>query len=182
MKYSLIVLISIFSYLSASAQIGIGKLVTNESVILDFDDKQGDNLKGIVLPIANIDAASVNYVDGSLLVDRQDKKVKVLVGGQWLSLTDEGSFDEVLVQGVVATTPALFMDGVENPANKIILGDQSSTAPGVVVLESETKALVLPKVASPHKTMEKPVAGTICYDTDNKMIAIFDGVVWSHWK
>ncbi|NML72171.1 hypothetical protein HHL23_20615 [Chryseobacterium sp. RP-3-3] len=61
-------------------------------------------------------------------------------------------------------------------------GAASSSAQGVLMLESTSKALVLPKVNHPVTSMKSTIAGTMCYDTVSKTIAVFDGVKWSFWK
>ncbi|WP_148043492.1 hypothetical protein [Chryseobacterium sp. G0240] len=62
------------------------------------------------------------------------------------------------------------------------MGASTSSAPGVLVLESANKALILPKVAAPHLNVKNPYPGMICYDTASKSMAVFDGLKWSYWK
>lgn len=88
----------------------------------------------------------------------------------WVDLSDAGS-----LTGIIPNTS--FEQG-----GGVIIGAASSSAQGVLVLESANKALVLPKVNDPVANMKSPVAGTICYDTVSKTIAVFDGVTWNFWK
>ncbi|WP_353117470.1 hypothetical protein [Myroides odoratus] len=53
---------------------------------------------------------------------------------------------------------------------------------GIVVLEGSTKALVLPKIMNPHLTVKSPYPGMMCYDSNRKALAVFDGVLWNYWK
>jgi len=62
------------------------------------------------------------------------------------------------------------------------VGSDTTTAPGVLVMESSNKALILPKVATPHLNVKNPYPGMICYDTVSKTMAVFDGLKWSYWK
>ena len=54
--------------------------------------------------------------------------------------------------------------------------------PGILVLADTDKAMVLPKVASPHLNIVNPAAGMMVYDTTSKQLAVFNGTVWSFWK
>ena len=54
--------------------------------------------------------------------------------------------------------------------------------PGLLVLADTDKAMVLPKVASPHLNIVNPAAGMMVYDTTSKQLAVFNGTVWSFWK
>lgn len=181
-KLYIILLIIFISGTNAIGQVAIGKGSTRDGVILDFDETTG-NTKGIILPIVSIDSLNYTYSNGTILVDRNDKTVKIRWNNSWRKLSDEGSFDAQMVGSEPHTTAAVFMTNiVADPDSKVIIGDQSSTADGILVLESPNQALVLPKVEEPHLNVPKPVAGTICYDTEAKAIAIFDGKVWSYWK
>ncbi|WP_426480116.1 hypothetical protein [Chryseobacterium sp. R2ACT005] len=44
------------------------------------------------------------------------------------------------------------------------------------------KAMILPKIASPHLNIVNPAAGMMVYDTTKKQLAIYNGTVWSFWK
>ena len=63
-----------------------------------------------------------------------------------------------------------------------VIGATSTVAEGVLVLESNDKALTLPWVENPHLTMVAPEPGTMCFDTVSKTIAVFNGTEWSFWK
>jgi hypothetical protein len=65
----------------------------------------------------------------------------------------------------------------------LIGGDPSTdTTPGILVLADTNKAMVLPKVASPHLKIVNPSPGMMVYDTTKKQLAVFNGAVWSFWK
>lgn len=165
-----------------SAQVAIGKESVENKGILEFGS---DNNKGIILPIAEI-SQTLSYTDGSMLMDKNDLKVKVFQDNAWLELSEQGS---IAVQydddDNALSTAAVINESEETGEGVVIMGEEGSsvnTATGVLVLEANDKALILPKVASPHRSVKSPVAGTLCYDTDSDSLAVFDGKVWNYWK
>jgi len=160
----------------AFSQIAIGKNTTSQDAILDF----GSENKGIILPIA--DPTNGTYANGTILMDKNEKIIKAYQNGEWLELSDEGSFDEQLdINGDPISTAAQ-LNSSNEVGNGVIIGEDNSGVEGVLVLNDSSKALVLPKVNRPHENIKSPVAGTICYDTDSDSLAVFDGKVWSYWK
>ncbi len=154
------------SFGQIKAQIAINSNSINSAAILDFPS--GTN-KGIILPI--IEMLPNTAVNGTILMDKNDLKIKMKQNGLWVEMSGSGS-----VAGVNFNTSS------ENANASLILGASNSTASGVLVLESTTKAMILPKVASPHLNVKSPRAGMICYDTVSNTMAIFDGVNWNYWK
>lgn len=115
-----------------------------------------------------------------MVYDLTDKKVKVKYNAAWKDLS-------VNTQGTTVD-PVTSVDGVtiqnagsENTLAKSAIGTLTAT-PGILVLEDSDKAMVLPKVASPHLNIINPAPGMIVYDTFNKQLAVFNGSVWSFWK
>lgn len=138
---------------------------SNSSVLLEF----GTQAKGIILPSVN---TATEAVGGTFIFNSDKKVVQVNENGTWINLTDEN-------QGVVNPhVPA----GTTDERGEVIMGAASTTKPGVLVLESTTQAMVLPKVSDPHLTMPSPIAGTMVYDTTSDMLAVYDGANWSYWK
>ncbi|WP_237390894.1 MULTISPECIES: hypothetical protein [unclassified Chryseobacterium] len=157
--------LSLFVFMPCNGQIGIGKTSVDGDGILDF----GDSPKGIVLPLLPDLPASPS--PGTFVVDNSDLKVKVFSNGNWISLTDvPGNSDRRMINPSAET------------GRGVIIGAPDSPAKGVLVLESENKALILPKVANPHLNIPNPVIGTLCYDTVSKTLAVFDGNQWHYWK
>lgn len=66
--------------------------------------------------------------------------------------------------------------------NGVIIGNSTSAATGVLILEATDKALALPQIASPQTNVKSPYPGMICYDTTTKTVAVFNGKVWSFLK
>jgi len=169
----------LFALLSVSvfSQVAIGKAsVASPSVSLDF----GTGNRGMVLPWVTSTAAVTGVVNGTMVYDLTDKKVKVKYNAAWkdLSVNTQGTTVDPLtnVDGVLIQNSA-----TENTLAKSAIGTLTAT-PGLLVLEDTTKAMVLPKVASPHLNIINPAPGMIVYDTFNKQLAVFNGFVWSFWK
>lgn len=167
--------INIFSLLlftSGFSQVAIGKTsVSNSSVSLEF----GSGNRGIILPWVTSAASVIGSVDGTLVYDSSDKKVKYQQSGTWTDLSVDAT-------GLVDT--ALQVSKVELPGAKVVIGTggASDATPGILVLKDNNKAMVLPKVASPHLNIINPSAGMMAYDTVKHQLAVFNGTVWSFWK
>ncbi len=149
------------------AQIAIGgKQTVDGSAILDFP---AGTTKGIILPYVTNSSTMTNVEPGTLVFDRATSKVKYN-DGFWKELTDK--------TGSIPTVSP----GVDNAASKVIFGSNTSNADGVLVLESDTKALILPHVKNPVTSVKSPVAGMIAYDPDRKMICVYNGIEWFFWN
>jgi hypothetical protein len=166
MKKIIISAVILAGFSSLPAQVGMGKASVDGDAILDFPLSN----TGIILPIVDALPTGAAASNGTILLDKTDITVKMRENDVWVPLSDAGS-----LTGTMPNTSAETGGGV-------IIGAPSSPAQGVLVLESASKALVLPKVDDPVASMKSPVAGTICYDTVSKTIAVFDGLKWSFWK
>ncbi|MBQ0152623.1 MAG: hypothetical protein KBS61_06995 [Chryseobacterium sp.] len=71
---------------------------------------------------------------------------------------------------------------VERTDAKVGIGTSITSTPGILVLEDSNKAMILPKVSSPHLNIKNPETGTMAYDTVSKQLAVYNGKVWSFWK
>lgn len=159
------------AYVSASAQIAVGKTnINGNSTLLDFEDSAG-NVKALILPATdNVPAGLTADNNGTFLFDKSDQKLKMFENTTWKDLSDAGD-------ATSATNNATAEKG-----NGVIIGAASTSAVGVLVLESANKAMILPKVAKPHLNIKSPHVGTMCYDTVSKSLAVFDGLNWNYWK
>lgn len=151
-------------------QVAIGKdNLTNTSILLEFAN---GTTNGINLPLVTTLPAAGALVNGTIVLDRNDSKVKWCENGAWVDLTDSGN--------VTLTDPT------PNPSPSTgggaIIGATSSLASGVLILESSNKALVLPHVANPHSEIKSPTPGMMVYDTASKSVAFFNGTNWSYWN
>lgn len=162
------------SVCTVSGQTAIGKKTTEGTdVILDF---KANETRGIILPWVLNEQVVSTPVGGTLIFDSNEKKVKYYRGGTqavWMDLSiHTGQVDLSLQQPIAESANA----------SPTVLGSRTSTASGVLVLEASNKAMVLPKMASPHLNMLSPQPGTIAYDTVSKMLCVFNGNEWSFWK
>jgi len=171
--YTAVILYVFFAANKMQAQVAIGKnSVTNSSVLLEF----GTEAKGIILPSV---ASAPGAAGGTFVFDTTDNSVKVLeeknggVNGNWTNLTKNEQ--EPGVQHSFSNAGADVGDGV-------IIGSATTTKPGVLVLESTDKAMVLPRIADPDVIIKGAVAGTMVYDLASDTLAVFDGRNWSYWK
>ena len=147
--------------------------MSSPSASLEF----GSGNKGIVLPYVTSasDVVTAGVVDGTFIFDSTDKKVKLRTNGQWFDFTkDETGSVNVSIQ----TTKA------ENVNAKAVIGSNANndTTPGILVLSDTNKAMILPKVASPHLNIVKPASGMMVYDTSAHQLAVYNGSVWTFWR
>ncbi|NML68718.1 hypothetical protein HHL23_02750 [Chryseobacterium sp. RP-3-3] len=166
MKKIIILAIILVGFSSINAQVGMGKTSVDGDAILDFPVAE----TGIILPIVETLPTGSAASNGTFLLDKTDSTIKMRENDLWVPLSDTGSLTGIMLNASAET------------GGGVIIGAASSPAQGVLVLESASKALVLPKVNDPVTSMKSPIAGTICYDTVSKTVAVFDGLKWSFWK
>lgn len=163
----IIIIIGLFITINTYAQVGIETLTPHAQAILDFPVGQN---KGIILPMVGQLPTGAAATNGTFVLDKTDGIIKIRENGTWRSLSKENS---------LAAFP---LNGSLESGNGVIIGATSSSAQGVLVLESSDKGLMLPKVASPHLNVKSPHPGLICFDTDRNEIAVFNGTSWFYWK
>lgn len=158
----------------------VGTATNKTSVLLEF--AAGQN-KGIILPyVRTIPTTTINpaaLVEGTLLLDVSNPtqaRVKLYDGTAWkdLSCGNDGN-----VTTVLTSQPNI----PELPNSKAIIGASSSSADGVLVLESSTKAMVLPMVLDTNNIPE-PAPGMMVYinKPGAKRLAVYNGNSWTYWK
>ena len=159
----------ILTYYLGSSQVAIGKTVLESaSSSIEF----GSENRGLVLPWVTNSTNVTGVVNGTMIFDIDDKKIKVYANNAWKDLT-------IATNGIADTT---LQDGLtEQTDAKVSFGTVTST-PGILVLEDTNRAMILPKVANPYLNIISPTAGMIVYDTNKKMLAVFNGTVWTFWK
>ena len=172
---NIILTLTLFFATALSAQVAIGKAtVSSPAVSLEFYDN-ADNTRGIILPWVTSTAAVTGAVNGTIVYNTADRKVYVKYASGWRDLS-------VDTTGTVTTTLQDALSDLDT-AKVLIGGDPATdTTPGILVLADTNKAMVLPKVASPHLNIVKPSPGMMVYDTTKKQLAVFNGTVWSFWK
>lgn len=150
------------------SQVAIGKSeVSNPSVSLEF----GTQEKGIVLPY--VENKSAITEPGTIIFDTTDNRIKVKKSGtEWIDFSGrDGSGDISIQTGKTEKTQA-----------KAIIGAATSTADGILVLESSNKAMVLPKVTNPETKIVNPAPGMLVYDPVKKLLCVYNGSDWTYWK
>lgn len=160
------------------AQVAIGKpAVTNNSVSLEFGNDQN---RGMILPWVTDANTLTSSANGTMVYDIATLKVKVKYAAGWkdLSVDTTGKTTDPVsgINGITIQT-----DASEAADAKVSIGTPSST-PGILVLEDSNKAMILPKVANPQTDIINPSPGMMVYDTTKKVLAVFNGTVWSFWK
>ncbi len=175
---NIITFMLILTVITAKSQVAVGKqAVTNTSVSLEFANTEN---RGLVLPYIT-DKSGIT-AEGSMIYDTTDHKVKYLKdAGAWVNLSaDDGTaatigVADLSIQGANKT---------EQSTAKTVIGVNGSTdtTNGILVLSDTNKAMILPKVASPHLNVINPSPGMMVYDTVKKQLAVYNGTAWSFWK
>lgn len=169
MKKILIFPVFILSGLLFS-QIAIGKTnVSNSSVSLEF----GDDDLGLILPWINSTDDMVQAVPGTMVFDASDKKFKLKTNNSWKDYSIQSGQVDLSLQA----------NRIENLDAGVIIGESDSTTPdGILVLEGTDKVMVLPKVENPHLNIADPSPGLMVFDPTHKVLAFYNGQVWTFWQ
>ncbi|MGE8555576.1 MAG: hypothetical protein ACN6OB_16775 [Chryseobacterium jejuense] len=171
----IITLSAIFLYKIFFAQVifgdAIGTAANKTSVLLEFANT---NNKGIILPYVKSLPSAVT--PGTILLDASNSsKARIkYYNGTWQDLSGkDGDMGAVLTQQT---------NDIENTNAKVILGSNTSSADGVLVLESVTKAMIIP-IVSDVNNIPSPSPGMMVYinKIGAKRLAFFNGSVWSFW-
>ena len=174
-----VLFIGIIAFAKSQVIIGsaTGTAITKTSVLLEFADT---NDKGIILPYLR--TLPADPAEGTIILDASENsgtKARVkYFNGSWVDLSGQnGNVSAALVQ-----QPNI----VESATVKSIIGAPSSAADGILVLESTSKAMVLPHVTS-VAAIAKPAPGMMVYVAGvapnfYKRLAVFNGTKWSYWK
>lgn len=154
----------------------VGTATDKTSVLLEF--AMGQN-KGIILPYVRT-LPTTNLVAGTIVLDATDPtqaKVKMYDGTAWVDLSSGvGANITTYLASQPSTTTA-------DPNAKVIIGSNTTSADGVLVLESSTKAMVLPMVGD-TASIPEPAPGMMVYVNKPgfKRLAVYNGAVWTYWK
>ncbi|GEM_PF-1356342 len=205
------VLLIIYSVLSfGQIKVGnqpIGPTDPKDAIMMFSDFDPQSNTMGIILP-AVLDHKGIRVTDskmvidsanldnlGTLIFDIKERKIKFLSYDTdkkqpiWENLTPTGTNSEILKTFGYDNLPLNYSDlesfarnNESNQKQGVIIGAMTSKAEGALILESEDKALMLPKMADVYNKIDNPYPGMMCYDTVADAIAIFDGNVWHYWR
>jgi len=175
----------------ASSQIIIGDAVgtapaaQKASVLLEF--AVGQN-KGIILPYVRTIPTGTGLVEGTIILDATNltgARVRyyngVTTNGAtgWIDLSN-GNNGNITASMSLQPTAAQV---TEDANAKVIIGSDTSSAAGVLVLESSSKAMILPTVSDTNSILD-PAPGMMVYinKTGAKRLAVFNGTGWTYWK
>lgn len=159
----------------STAQVAIEKtaLRSPEGSILEFNDvvETTGVAKGIILPI--VETIDSNTEQGTIYLDATNDKVVYQSETATVEMTPAAEVD--------LTSPAL-----SDVSKGAVIRDGSidlntDTAPAVLKLSSDNKALLLPHVSNTD-TVVSPEPGTLVYEEDSHSLAIFNGTNWSFWN
>ncbi len=163
---TLFILIVLLLGLTIEAQVGINKSNLTASSILDFGSEtgttvDGSDAKGILLSPTDGLPAGPTAGTIAFVVEAGGASFRYFNGTAWSTATP-GGFG----------TPMSGTDG-----NGVIIGDSSSSADGVLILESPTHALVLPQISGGRFTLS-PTPGLMYYDTSDDSVYVYNGSAW----
>ena len=171
----------------AFSQVAIGKSnISNTSVSLEF----GTGNKGIILPWATnstgVSLPASGNKSGTFILDVNDKKVKLSKNdGTWADLTVHSN-EKPATSGNTAIDNSLQTNSSfpeKSTAKTMIGGDPSTdTTPGILVLADTNKAMIPPLVTDPATNIKNPAPGMMVYDSAKKLLAVYNGTVWSYWR
>lgn len=174
------ILLATFTIMNAQIIIGdaTGTATNKTSVLLEF--AAGQN-KGLILPYVR--TLPTNPTEGTILLDASNattSRVKYYAGmvKGWVDLSGQNAD----VTPAMANQPTA-VQAPEAATSKSIIGAQTSTANGVLVLESTVKAMVLP-IVTDVQNIPSPSPGMMVYinKAGAKRLAVFNGNKWSFWK
>lgn len=179
-----IILLALTTSINAQVIIGnaIGTATTKTSVLLDFAaNSTTQNNKGLIVPYVRTLPTGSALVGGAIILDATTAttaRMKYYNGSTWIDLSGQ----DANVTSALANQPT----GVTETNSKAIIGANSSSADGVLVLESTSKAMILPIVAN-VQDIPSPSPGMMVYvkgvsPSFNKRLAVFNGSKWSFWK
>ncbi len=175
-KYSAIFM-ALASFCFSQVIIGdnTGTATNKTSVLLEFANQN----KGIILPYNRILPSGSGLAEGTILLDANDPtnaKVKYY-NGTWQDLSSGNGAN---VSSYLLLQPSSV---VEDTTRGAIIGSKTSSANGVLILESLNKAMVLPMVENTDNIAD-PAPGMMIYinKTGAKRLAVFNGSKWTFWK
>lgn len=187
--YSLLFL-SLASFVNA--QVGVEREDVREDGLMDFPENA---TKGILLPrlVNTADVADKSKVGGALAFNVDAKRIEYYNESKWIPMTSEGT-----------EVPSTYLQQKKEDDSEyaevgtgVLITDKDDSAStnagnagnaGVLVLDSDSKALILPQVEDVTE-LPNPTAGLICYDkltksfpnSSNLPLQIISAVLFLHF-
>lgn len=175
-----ILLLAVAHGVSAQVIIGdaVGTAAVKTSVLLEFAANQN---KGIIVPYVRTLPAPSTLNRGAILLDASTPtaaRVMFSTGTIWSDLSGQNATVSTVLAGQPTTTST-----TDLASSKAVIGARSSSADGVLVLESGTKAMVLPQVTDVQNIVN-PSPGMMVYvnRAGAKRLAVYNGAKWSFWE
>jgi len=174
-NFTLILFVA-FQWVNAQITIGdnVGTATDKTSVLLEF---KNNDARGLILP--SVTKLPQIPTQGTLLLDATTKDnalIKLFSGNKWEVYSPSGDASKVIDNRLGAATN-------DNTDSKMIVGNAKSLADGVLVLESTTKAMVLPTVTDINSIVN-PSPGMMVYyikSSTEKYLSFYNGTNWAFW-
>ncbi len=152
--------------ISVSGQVTIGTTANLSSTspassILEFDNASN---RAIYIHPANLPSCS-SVTAGGITFDNATGSVRFCNGTAWSTVISNGATGGTVPSGT--------------DTGKVIIGSDTSAVDGVLVLESSSRALILPKLSLGQYKIASPQAGMIYYDTYTKKVTVYNGNRWT---
>lgn len=157
--------------------------------MLEFGDTKN---KGIILPyVETVPTGTADAKGGTIIFDistispstTPEYKVKVKnENAGWTDLSGVSGYSTTVANEVTSVQSSV----PEKKDAKVIIGNPNTTTDGVLVLESNDKAMVLP-IVDDYKAIINPSAGMMAFlkhptdNTKHKLI-VFNGQKWTFWE
>ena len=151
----------------------IGTATDKTSVLMEFSAAGN---RGLILPyITNKTGLTT---PGSIILNATTPtaaKVEYYNGTTWVDL----SVQTANVSSYLGIQPV----AKENANAKMVIGSATSSANGILVLESTSKAMILPIVSS-YQDIVNPAPGMMVIVNNGgiKTLAVYNGSQWSFWN
>lgn len=177
MKNHLFGLILLFCNISIFGQVifgdNVGTAIDKTSVLMEFSNAGN---RGLILPYIT-DKTGLT-TPGSIILNATTPtaaKVEYYNGTTWVDL----SVQSANVSSFLGVQPV----AKENASAKMVIGSSTSAADGILVLESSTKAMLLPVVSS-YQDIVNPAPGMMVLVNNGgiKTLAVYNGNQWSFWN
>ena len=182
------IILTLTSSLFAISQVRIGQSsatgFSSTSVLLEFGDTKD---KGIILPyVETVPTGVAQSKGGTLIFDvsaNAEYKVKVKNENTgWSDLSVESGYSATVESNVKTPQATPLADKTDAEA---IIGSNTSSSDGVLVLESTDKAMVLP-IVEDYNAILNPSPGMMAFlkgtTSDKHRLILFNGQKWSFWK
>jgi hypothetical protein len=194
MKKIIIIIFSSISFVGYSQIVigganGTAPSNNKTAVLLEFEAGQN---KGIILPYVRTMPSSADVTPGTILLDASinnsaQSKVKYYAPGNinanvngWVDLS---AGNEANISSVMAAQPlSTGANAVtEETGAKTIIGANTSSVNGVLILESTSKVMLLPQVASTNDIKDPAPGMMVFINGTNKRLAVYNGAKWTYW-